>query len=161
MVSLMQPMKQKSAWQRFTRTAVVVGLLTLITSGIVWTVYEFVVVNEGMQYFASRPRRLFHVLGIALAGTGLLVVFGRLSSRLRRGLGLVLLGSVAAGTSVFFGVFVHDLISLPAPLLQSGLREGLLFVVLAFLLAASLFWFEFVRLLRQKRDTDGESIHGV
>jgi hypothetical protein len=161
MVADSKPLMSRNPSSRFFRTSIVVGLLTLITSGIVWTVYEFVVVNEGMQYFASRPRRLLHVLGIALAGTGLLVVLGRLSSRLRRGLGLVLLGSVAAGTSVFFVVFVHDLISLPAPLLQSGLREGLLFVVLAFLLAASLFWFEFVRLLRQKRDTDGESIHGV
>jgi hypothetical protein len=158
MVADPKPLMSRNAASRFFRTSIVVGLLTLITSGIVWTVYEFVVVNEGIQYFASRPQRLFHILGIALAGTGLLVVFGRLSSRLRRGFGLLLLGSVAAVTSVFFVVFVHDLISLPAPLVQSGLREGLLFVVLAFLLAASLFWFEFVRLLRQKREANSESM---
>ncbi len=136
----------------------VVGLLTLITSGIVWTVYEFVVVNEGIQYFASRPQRLLHVLAFALAGTGLAVVLGRLSSRLRRGLGLVLLGSVTAGTTFFFGLLIYSLIKLPPPLLESGLREGLLVAVLAFLLVASLLWFEFVRLLRQKRDSNGESL---
>jgi len=155
------PTKRASDCHRPFRKVAGIALVALIGFEIAWIAYEFFFVNEGMQYFASRPQRLLHVLGIALAGTGLLVVFGRLSSRLRRGLGFVLLGSVAAGTSGFFGLFVHDLISLPAPLLQSGLREGLLFVVLAFLLAASLFWFEFVRLLRQKRDADGESLRGT
>lgn len=161
MVADSKLLMSRNASSRFLRMAAAVGLLTLMAFEIAWIAYEFLVVNEGIQYFASRPRQLLIVLGIALAGTGLVVVFSRLSSRLRRGLGLVLLGSVAAGTSVFFGLFVHDLISLPAPRLQSVLREGLLFVVLAFLLAASLFWFEFVRLLRQKRDSNGESLRGT
>jgi hypothetical protein len=148
----------RNASSRFLRMAAAVGLLTLMAFEIAWIAYEFLVVNEGIQYFASRPRQLLLVLGIALAGTGLVVVFGRLSSRLRRGLGLVLLGSVATGTTAFLGLFVHDLITLPPPLLESGLREGLLLVVPAFLLAASLFWFEFVRLLRHQHDANAESM---
>lgn len=146
---------------RFLRMVAAVGVLTMIALAIVWTINEFVVVNEGVQYFASHPRHLLHVLAFALAGTGLVVVLGRLSSRLRRGLGLVLLGSIATGTSAFFGLLIYSLIQLPPPLLESGLREGLLLVVPAFLLAASLFWFEFARLLRRKRDVSRESIHGA
>jgi hypothetical protein len=159
MVADSKLLMSRNASSRIFRTVAAGGLLTLITLAILWTIYEFVVVNEGVQYFASRPQRLLHVLALALAGTGLVVVFSRLSSRLRRGLGLVLLGSVATGTTVFFGMLIYSLIKLAPPLLESGLREGLLLVVPAFLLAASLFWFEFVRLLRQKHDTDGESIH--
>jgi hypothetical protein len=143
---------------RFFCTAAAVGLLTLMAFEMAWIAYEFLVVNEGIQYFASRPRQLLLVLGIALAGTGLVVAFSRLSSSLRRGLALVLLGSVATGTTAFLGLFINDLITLPPPLLETGLREGLLLVVPAFLLAASLFWFEFVRLLRQKREANSESM---
>ena len=158
MVADSKLLMSRNASSRFLRMVTAVGVVIMIALAIVWTIYEFVVVNEGIRYFASRPQHLLHVLGFALAGTGLVVAFSRLSSRLRRGLGLALLGSVASGTAAFLGLFIHDLITLPQPLLESGLREGLLLVVPAFLLAASLFWFEFVRLLRQKRDANGESM---
>lgn len=144
----------------FLRILASTGMVALIGLQIVWTAYDFFMVSEGVQYFAARPQRLLHVLGIALAGTALVVVFGRLSLRLRRGLSLVLLGSAASGTTALLGLFICDLITLPPPLVESGLREGLLLIVPAFLLAASLFWFEFFRLFRQKCDARGESVHG-
>ena len=142
-------MKQKSASQNFMRSVAVVVVLTLAVVEIAWTSFEFLTVNEGLQYFGSQPRRLAYVLAIALMGGGLTLVFSRLPSRMRRGFGLLLLGSAAVGTTLFLGVVVHDLIALPGPMRESGIREGMVVVLIAFLLGALLFWFEFVKLWRR------------
>ena len=49
------------------RVSLILSVL-LIVALTIWEVYDFVVANEGIQYFSSDPRRLLYVMLLGILG---------------------------------------------------------------------------------------------
>jgi hypothetical protein len=90
------------------RIPLILGLM-LVAASTVHDCYQFLVTDDGVGYFASQPRRLLYVGGIALVGGLMALTFSRFSPIARRALRLTALGSYASCLTAFAAVFAARL----------------------------------------------------
>lgn len=134
------------------RTIAVVGVFVLVVLEIGWTIYEFLVIHEGIEYFTASPYRLLYPAAIGMIGGGLLAVVCRLPHRVNRTLGLLMLGVIALACTVLLGITFYHMTTLPPYLTGADFIDGFVLVLVSFTLAALFFWWEFAVLLRRTPD---------
>ncbi len=121
-------------------TIIVVALVVICA--LAELIHEFYA-NDTLDYFASEPRRLLYVAGIAVAGGLLLLAFGRLSGPAQRSFRLFGWGTAASLLTAFCGYAIYRSVSLsPVIVANSGVGWLLLVPLLLGAMAAYL-WFEF------------------
>jgi hypothetical protein len=105
------------------RIALIVGLV-LITGLIIHEIYEFFVTNEGVRYFASEPRQLWHLVLLGVAGGGVAFGISRLSPGLQRTLKLATLGTFGTCVLGGLGLFAYHLLQINRVLNEADMRVG-------------------------------------
>ena len=110
-------------------------------TGIAWSIYDWFVVDEGIRYFAEDYRRTLLLLFIVAVGTPILLGHEALSSERKRCVSLWLVGTLAAGTTIFTVHIAYGMLRLTGFLLETGqLWMGLLSTLFPCVLAAGLWW---------------------
>ena len=114
---------------------------------VVDTVREFFA-NETIQYFSSRPQRLFYVAAIAIVGGLAALGFDQLSPRSKRHVRVFAWGVAASTLTAFVGYFAFRLASLSSFVVESGDLGWVQLALLPFSGIAAYLWFEFYRALK-------------
>jgi hypothetical protein len=78
---------------------VLAGLVLL--TAIAWSVYDWIVADEGVRYFSQDQRRILLLLAIVGVGAPLLLGYETLSVTWKRRVALWLVGFLAAGATAF------------------------------------------------------------
>ena len=130
------------------RSILVLGLAILSVAAF-REIYDFVVTNDGIHYFASRPQRLLNISGIALAGGVLTLLISKLSPTARRRLTLVTLASIAAIATMIVAAFVAAMTTYSSEITDLGSWRLSLLALGSLAAVASVVWFEFVFTLRR------------
>jgi hypothetical protein len=123
---------------------------TLTGAGIVWTIYDWIFVDEGLRYFSGDWPRVLVLLAIVVVGTPVLLGYESLSAEPKRRVALLVVGLLAAAATGFAGHFLISMARLASTLRQGGIFWcGLLATVFPCIIAACLWW-AFSRILNRK-----------
>jgi hypothetical protein len=112
-------------------------------------IYEFVVQNKGIHYFASDPKRLLHVILLSLAGGLIALGISRLSTNSRRRLKLVALGIFGALLTGGLGFFAFVIASIKTMERETEIFWWVIVGLLGMGVAAGLVWLEFRQVWRE------------
>lgn len=129
------------------RLPLILGFM-LIAVGTVWEVYEFFVVNEGVRYFSSEPRRLVPVVLVGLAGGAVAFGISRLSLGSQRTLKLTVLGTFGTLLLGVLGLFAFHLTWAAPMVSEAGMWGWMSAAFASFAIVAVLVWFEFRQVWR-------------
>jgi hypothetical protein len=105
-------------------------------------IHEFYA-NDTLNYFASEPRRLLYVAGIAVAGGLLALASPRLSRQAQRSFRLFGWGAAASLLTAFCGYAIYQSVSLSPVIVANSGAGWLLLVPLLLGAMAAYLWFEF------------------
>ena len=126
-----------------------VGLI-LLAAGIVWSLYDWLFVDEAVQYFSKDPSRIFVLLAIVAVGAPLLLGYEALSTQRKRVVVLWTIGALAMAATAFA---IHCLY-LMACLARRPYQVGILWVCVVAALfpcvIAACLWWAFYRIRRQR-----------
>lgn len=132
------------------RRSIVAAIWLVIALAILWQIFDFVVVNEGIRYFAAEPIRILLALGVGVIGGLGVLGWHQLPERQRRVAKLILSTSCAIALSAFAVSFVSLLwslkstdVALPSPWQIAGITIG-------FVILGGFAWWEFFRTLKHK-----------
>jgi len=126
----------------------------LIAAFIVWAIWDAMHefrANEKAKFYSSRPEHFLYVLGIAVFGGVVAVVFYRLSPSGQRRAKLFALGGVAAFLTTVLAYWLFRLLPLSSML---GASTGVLLLLLPLFFVGALasgFWYEFFHVLKTGR----------
>ena len=123
--------------------------LVLIAGLMIQDIYEFVVQNKGIHYFASDPKRLLHVILLSLAGGLIALGISRLSTNSRRRLKLVALGIFGALLTGGLGFFAFVIASIKTMERETEIFWWVIVGLLGMGVAAGLVWLEFRQVWRE------------
>lgn len=114
---------------------------SLLGAATVLEFYDWIVVNEGLRYFAEDHRRILLAMAIGIVGAPILLAYGSLSQVWRRSVDLWLSGSLAIGTTLCAVYSLHTMWRLAGFLRETGtLWMGVIAVLLPCAMAAVLWW---------------------
>ncbi len=130
------------------RIPLILGLV-LIAGLMIQDIYEFVVQNKGIHYFASDPKRLLHVILLSLAGGLIALGISRLSTNSRRRLKLVALGIFGALLTGGLGFFAFVIASIKTMERETEIFWWVIVGLLGMGVAAGLVWLEFRQVWRE------------
>lgn len=114
--------------------------------------YQFLVADDGVGYFAARPRRLLFVGVIALVGGLFAFMLSRCSPLARRTLRLTALGGFAACITLCLALFAARLAPFASMVTEAGMWGWVIAALGSLLVVAVLVWLEFYRVWRQHED---------
>jgi hypothetical protein len=123
----------------------------LIVVALLWCLYEFVVINDGIAYYASNPGRLLYAILAGLIAGAVAVGIGRMSPKAQHRLkvaGLATLGTVLILAILAVVWVLRSAGPMPE---EMGFRGWSVAGFLGWLVATVLVWLEFRRVLRQGR----------
>jgi hypothetical protein len=124
--------------------------LILLAAGVVWSLYDWLFVDEGVQYFRKDPSRILVLLAIVAIGTPVLLGYGTLSTQRKRMVTLWTIAALAVAATVFA---IHCLYLL-ACLARLPYQVGILWVCSVAALfpcvIAACLWWAFYRIRRQR-----------
>src|SRR5205085_1610547 len=122
----------------------------LFAAMITWSLYDWVINDEGIRYFASQPTRLLIVAGLGLLGGIVAWGLSHLSNSVRRTLALLVVGVLATVVTGVLAVIVCRMTTVVSLIVESGLTISVSSFIVLFAILAALIWLEFSRLWMQK-----------
>ena len=124
--------------------------LILLAAGVLWSLYDWLFVDEGVQYFKKDPSRILALLAIVAVGTPVLLAYGTLSTQRKRMVALWTIAALAVAATVFA---THCLCLLDC-LARLPYQVGILWVCVVTALfpcvIAACLWWAFYRIRRQR-----------
>jgi hypothetical protein len=117
----------------------------ILVAGLAWTVYDWVVVDEGVQYFTEDRRHILLLVSIVVLGTPLLLGYYELSPSWNRIVTMWITGGLAVGTTAFAAYMLYRMGRLAGFMRETHTLGGGLFAGLFPAAVAGYFWWAFSR----------------
>lgn len=131
----------------------ILGLTILLGLSIV-EIYDFLVVNEGIEFYSSQPVRIRYILGLGVAGGVCAIIIGRLSSDVQHRLKVMALGVFGLVTTGAFVFFTYYVVMNCPQIDDPVLTTWLVVIPVAWASISGLLWYEFSRILRRKKSSE-------
>ena len=126
-----------------------VGLI-LLAAGILWSLYDWLFVDEGVQYFRKDPSRIFVLLAIVVVGTPLILGYEALSTQRKRVVALWTIGTLAMAATAFAIHCLYLLVCLARLPYQVGILWVCVVAALFPCVIAACLWWAFYRFRQQR-----------
>jgi hypothetical protein len=122
----------------------------IIVAAILWSLYDWIFVDEGLRYFSEDWSRVLVLPAIVVVSTPILLGYEALSAERRRRVALLVVGLLAAVATGFAVHFIFSMVRLAGSLRQTDvLWWGLVATLFPCIIAACLWW-AFSRILNRK-----------
>lgn len=113
----------------------------IIAAAVLWSIYDWIFVDEGLRYFTADRSRVLVLLAIVIVGTPILLGYEALSAERRRRVALWVVGILAASATGLALHFVYSMARLAGFLHETGgLWLGLVGTLFPCMIAVCLWW---------------------
>lgn len=122
----------------------------MVGAAIVWSIYDWILVDQGLRYFGEDRSRTLVLLGIVAVGTPILLGYEALSAERKRSVALWFVGILAASATGFALHFVYSMARQAGFLRETGaFWMGLVAAFFPCIIATCLWW-AFSRIWQRK-----------
>ena len=125
-----------------------IGIGMAVFAAVAWSIYDWVVVDQGPAYFAADWRRIALLAIITIVGSMATLAFISLAPAVQQRLTILTFAAGAVLVTAFLGYTVWQFYRMYAFLPEMNARWLVLAVVLASAIITTLVWFMFLRYLR-------------
>jgi predicted MFS family arabinose efflux permease len=126
-----------------------IGIWTAVFAAVAWSIYDWIVVDQGPAYFAADWRRIALLAIITIVGSMATLAFMSLPPAVQQRLSITSFAAGAVLSTAACGYTVWQFFRMYAFLREMNARWLVLAVVLASAIVTYFVWFMFLRYLRK------------